>query len=43
MKIVGTGGLVPLFQPGDDIFDIFDDDLTMRGLVEINNFNRKRK
>jgi type III pantothenate kinase len=43
MKIVGTGGLVPLFQQGDDIFDIFDDDLTMRGLVEINNFNRKRK
>ena len=43
MKIVGTGGLVPLFQQGDDIFDIFDDDLTMRGLVEINEFNRKRK
>lgn len=43
MKIVGTGGLVPLFQQGDDIFDIFDDDLTMRGLVEINSFNRKRK
>jgi type III pantothenate kinase len=43
MKIVGTGGLVPLFQQGDDIFDIFDDDLTMRGLVEINEFNRKIK
>lgn len=43
MKIVGTGGLVPLFQQGDDIFDIFDDDLTMRGLVEINEFNRKSK
>ena len=43
MKVVGTGGLVPLFQQGDDIFDIFDDDLTMRGLVEINEFNRKSK
>ena len=43
MKVVGTGGLVPLFQQGDDIFDIFDDDLTMRGLVEINEFNRKIK
>ena len=43
MKIVGTGGLVPLFQQGEDIFDIFDDDLTMRGLVEINEFNRKSK
>ena len=43
MKVVGTGGLVPLFQQGDDIFDIFDDDLTMRGLVEINEFKRKIK
>ena len=43
MKVVGTGGLVPLFQQGDDIFDIFDDDLTMRGLVEINEFYRKIK
>ena len=43
MKVVGTGGLVPLFQQGDDIFDIFDDDLTMRGLVKINEFNRKIK
>ena len=43
MKVVGTGGLVPLFQQCDDIFDIFDDDLTMRGLVEINEFNRKIK
>ena len=43
MKVVGTGGLVPLFQQGDNIFDIFDDDLTMRGLVEINEFNRKIK
>ena len=43
MKVVGTGGLVPLFQQGDDIFDIFDDDLTMHGLVEINEFNREIK
>jgi type III pantothenate kinase len=41
MKIIGTGGLVPLFQQGDDIFDIFDDNLTMYGLVKIYEFNRK--
>ena len=41
MKIIGTGGLVPLFQQGDNIFDIFDDNLTMFGLVKIDEFNRK--
>lgn len=41
MKIIGTGGFVPLFLQSSDIFDVFDDQLTMRGLVNINEFNRE--
>ena len=29
MRVIGTGGLAPLFNQGDQLFDVFDDDLTM--------------
>jgi len=41
MKIIGTGGLAPLFQQGHALFDVFEDELTIHGLVVINAFNRK--
>ncbi|KZD09853.1 type III pantothenate kinase [Oceanibaculum pacificum] len=40
MKVVATGGLVPLFAEATDIFDHLDQDLTMRGLVIVNRLNR---
>jgi type III pantothenate kinase len=43
MKVISTGGLAPLFQQSEDLFDEFNDELTMRGLVTIYNFNRKLK
>ncbi|NNK78414.1 MAG: type III pantothenate kinase [Litoreibacter sp.] len=43
MKVIGTGGLAPLFQQGDTLFDAFEDELTMHGLVVINNYNRREK
>ncbi|MEM8774908.1 MAG: type III pantothenate kinase [Pseudomonadota bacterium] len=41
MKIVGTGGLAPLFAQGDLLFDEIKDDLTMHGLTVIHNHNKK--
>jgi len=41
MKIVGTGGLSPLFARGTDVLEIIDQDLTIRGLAIIHAFNRK--
>lgn len=35
MKVIGTGGLAPLFADGTAIFDHVDSDLTIRGLKEI--------
>lgn len=35
LKIVATGGVVSLFQGATDCIDIFDADLTIRGLFEI--------
>ncbi|MEM9434553.1 MAG: type III pantothenate kinase [Pseudomonadota bacterium] len=43
MTVVGTGGLAPLFAMGDALFDHFEDELTMHGLVVINAFNRTEK
>ena len=40
MKIVGTGGLAPLFGQADILFDVIEDDLTMHGLTVIFNTNR---
>lgn len=39
MTIVATGGLAPLFDRQDDLFDHYDQDLTMRGLVVIADHN----
>ncbi|MCY4306440.1 MAG: type III pantothenate kinase [Aestuariivita sp.] len=41
MKVIGTGGLASLFAHTEKLFDIVDDNLTMHGLVTINNFNRR--
>ena len=39
MKVIGTGGLAPLFGATDVLFDRIEDDLTMHGLVLIHRFN----
>jgi type III pantothenate kinase len=41
MKVIATGGLAPLFQQGDTLFDAFEEDLTMHGLTVIHAHNRK--
>jgi type III pantothenate kinase len=42
MKVIATGGLAPLFQQGTEIFDAIEDDLTIHGLVLINELNKER-
>jgi type III pantothenate kinase len=42
MRVISTGGLAPLFQQADTLFDDFNDDLTMHGLVVINRYNREQ-
>ena len=39
MKVVGTGGLAPLFAQGDGLFDLVEEDLTMHGLRVIHDYN----
>ncbi|MFC3615754.1 type III pantothenate kinase [Lutimaribacter marinistellae] len=41
MKVVSTGGLAPLFQQTADLFDAFEDDLTMHGLTVIHRYNKE--
>ncbi|MGX9353792.1 type III pantothenate kinase [Roseobacteraceae bacterium S113] len=41
MKVIGTGGLAPLFAQGELLFDTIEDDLTMHGLVVIHAHNKK--
>jgi len=41
MKIIGTGGLAPLFQSHAPVFDTFVDNLTMHGLVKIWDHNKE--
>ncbi|MDT0683694.1 type III pantothenate kinase [Roseicyclus sp. F158] len=41
MKVISTGGLAPLFQQGDTLFDMFEDDLTIHGLTVIHSYNHK--
>lgn len=43
MKVVATGGLAPLFQQADPLFDAFEEFLTMHGLVRIHNHNKKNE
>ncbi len=42
MKVISTGGLAPLFQQAEALFDDFDDDLTMHGLAVIHGYNKKK-
>ncbi|GIT92930.1 type III pantothenate kinase [Jannaschia pagri] len=41
MKVVSTGGLAPLFQQADTLFDVYEDDLTMHGLTVIHKHNKE--
>jgi len=41
MRVIGTGGLAPLFQQTEAIFDEFEDDLTMHGLRVIHDYNKE--
>lgn len=41
MKIIGTGGLAPLFAQGDVLFDTIEDDLTTHGLMVIYKYNEE--
>ena len=40
MKVIGTGGLAPLFQDSLGLFDLVEDDLTMHGLTVIHKYNK---
>ena len=40
MKVIATGGLAPLFDQAEDLFDAFEDDLTMHGLTVIHRYNK---
>jgi type III pantothenate kinase len=42
MKVIATGGLAPLFQQGDTLFDVFDEFLTMHGLTVIHDYNKDK-
>ena len=41
MKVIATGGLAPLFQQAEVLFDAFEDDLTMHGLTVIHRYNKE--
>ena len=41
MKVIGTGGLAPLFAQADTLFDVIEDDLTMHGLTVIYRHNKE--
>lgn len=41
MKVISTGGLAPLFQQSVELFDAFEDDLTMHGLTVIHKHNKE--
>lgn len=41
MRIIGTGGLAPLFATGDVLFDLIEGDLTMHGLTVIHRYNKE--
>ena len=43
MKVVATGGIASLFEGATDSVDIFDADLTIRGLLEIHRRVKAQK
>ncbi|MGR3467499.1 MAG: type III pantothenate kinase [Shimia sp.] len=42
MKVIATGGLAPLFEQSEALFDAFEDDLTMHGLTVIHRYNKEK-
>ncbi|MBT2130925.1 type III pantothenate kinase [Aliiroseovarius lamellibrachiae] len=42
MKVIGTGGLAPLFEQGEHLYDVIEDDLTMHGLIRIYDYNKEQ-
>jgi len=40
MKVVATGGLGPLFEAATDTIELYDPDITVRGLLEVYRRNR---
>ncbi|MGA9251160.1 MAG: type III pantothenate kinase [Roseobacter sp.] len=42
MRVISTGGLAPLFQQSEALFDAFQDDLTMHGLAVIYAYNKDK-
>ncbi len=42
MTVIGTGGVASLFQGATDAIDIFDTDITIRGLLEVYRRNTQR-
>ncbi|MDQ2091435.1 type III pantothenate kinase [Marimonas arenosa] len=40
MQVIATGGLAPLFQQSEALFDAFEEDLTMHGLTVIHQYNK---
>ncbi|MEL7093037.1 MAG: type III pantothenate kinase [Pseudomonadota bacterium] len=42
MRVISTGGLAPLFQQSEPLFDAFEDDLTMHGLTVIHRYNKDK-
>jgi type III pantothenate kinase len=41
MRVISTGGLAPLFQQAEALFDAFEEDLTMHGLIVIHRYNKE--
>ncbi|EKE45170.1 type III pantothenate kinase [Oceaniovalibus guishaninsula JLT2003] len=41
MRVIATGGLAPLFQQSEALFDAFEDELTMHGLTVIHRYNKE--
>ena len=42
MRVIATGGLAPLFQQAVDLFDDYQDELTMHGLTVIHDYNKDK-
>ena len=40
MQVIATGGLAPLFQQDEALFDALEEDLTMHGLTVIHRYNK---
>ncbi|MCC7321012.1 MAG: type III pantothenate kinase [Rubellimicrobium sp.] len=41
MRVIGTGGLAPLFGENEGLFDAIEHDLTMHGLTVIHRYNKE--